>query len=51
MKEISDSDFRQAFLLLLFLAKAGGTTLHQREASRKAGLLVRKWDKKMDGSG
>lgn len=46
MRQLSNYDFQLAMRLLRFLSQHRGTTLKEREASRKALLLVRKMEKK-----
>lgn len=46
MKQLSNSDYQLALRLLRFLASWRGSTLKEREASRKAFLLARKMEKK-----
>lgn len=46
MKQLSNADFNQALRLLRYLSSLIGTTRKEREASRKARLLVKKMEKK-----
>lgn len=46
MKSISNSDYDQAIRLLRHLSTVKGDSLKEREAARKAGLLVRKLERK-----
>lgn len=45
MKQISNADFKQAVLLLSHFARTSSTAPKDREMSRRAGLLVRKWSR------
>ena len=46
MRQLSNSDYDQALRLLRHLAHTKGNTLREKEAARKAGLLVKKLDNK-----
>lgn len=46
MRHISNSDYHQALRLLWHLASMKGNTLKESEASRKAALLAKKWERK-----
>lgn len=45
MKSISNSDYDQAIRLLRHLSTVKGDSLKEREAARKAGLLVKKMER------
>lgn len=46
MKSLSNSDYNQTLRLLRHLSNIKGDSLKEREAARKAGLLVRKLERK-----
>ena len=46
MISISNSEFDKAVRLLRHLARTKGDTLREKEAARKAGLLVKSLEKK-----
>ncbi len=46
MRQLSNNDYDQAIRLLRHLSTIKGDSLKEREAARKAGLLVRKLERK-----
>lgn len=46
MRHLSNNDYDQALRLLRHLSTVKGDSLKEREAARKAGLLVRKLERK-----
>lgn len=46
MRQLSNNDYDQAIRLLRHLSTVKGDSLKEREAARKAGLLVRKLERK-----
>ena len=48
MKSISNSDYDQALRLLRHISTVKGDSLKEREAARKAGLLVKKLEKQQE---
>jgi hypothetical protein len=48
MIPLSNNDFDRAVRLLRFLSRTKGTTLKEKEAARKAGLLVKKLEKQQE---
>ncbi len=46
MKQLSNSDYSSVLRLLDSLSRRQGTTIHEKEDARKAGLLVRKLRRK-----
>ncbi len=49
MIEISNTDFQTVLRLLGILSLARGNTVKEKENARKAGLLVKKLNKKVNG--
>lgn len=45
MKTISNADYQEALRLLRHLSRKKGDSISERNASRRAGLLVKRWDK------
>jgi len=48
MIPLSNNDFDRAVRLLRLLSRTKGTTLKEKEAARKAGLLVKKLEKQQE---
>lgn len=46
MRQLSNNDYDQALRLLRHLSNVVGDSLKEREVARKAGLLVRKLERK-----